>query len=382
MININYFKYLLKKDYKIILILFLGIFFVFPLQVIIDEPIYNEIWYSYNESEYISIGKILSSSSLCLTTSTIIILILGIFTPLVMRHMYITRKQCDTYYALPIKKETLYQTTYLFGFVVDISVWTLCFLIALCGYSIKGFSLNYGYLFLYMVCMWGFLFVQYTVSSFFSLLATNRSDASLLTIFGPLCLLMITFEICSVINILFSFKVANIINSYTEYFINPFASGFKFTSCLAQKAILIPQDIKDFISTIPEADTNFYRITNVDKIPLYVIIGLILHIIICIILQFINRYIFKEIKAERIEYISPRQVGLKVCLSIFIIFLFSLCDFTFPFPSIFIIANALLFYFIGQFYIKRKIKFDKQMFILLIPLIICGIIISLGASIS
>ena len=58
MININYFKYLLKKDYKIILILFLGIFFVFPLQVIIDEPIYNEIWYSYNESEYISIDKL------------------------------------------------------------------------------------------------------------------------------------------------------------------------------------------------------------------------------------------------------------------------------------------------------------------------------------
>ena len=169
MININYFKYLLKKDYKIILILFLGIFFVFPLQVIIDEPIYNEIWYSYNESEYIVIGEILSFSSLCLTSSTIIILILGIFTPLVMRHMYITRKQCDTYYALPIKKETLYQTTYLFGFVVDISVWTLCFLIALCGYSIKGFSLNYGYLFLYMVCMWGFLFVLYTISSFFSL---------------------------------------------------------------------------------------------------------------------------------------------------------------------------------------------------------------------
>ena len=119
MININYFKYLLKKDYKIILILFLGIFFLFPLQVIIDEPIYNEIWYSYNESEYIVIGEILSFSSLCLTSSTIIILILGIFTPLVMRHMYITRKQCDTYYALPIKKETLYQTTYLFGFVVD-----------------------------------------------------------------------------------------------------------------------------------------------------------------------------------------------------------------------------------------------------------------------
>ena len=67
MININYFKYLLKKDYKIILILFLGIFFVFPLQVIIDEPIYNEIWYSYNESEYIVIGEILSFSSLYMT---------------------------------------------------------------------------------------------------------------------------------------------------------------------------------------------------------------------------------------------------------------------------------------------------------------------------
>ena len=144
---------------------------------------------------------------------------------------------------------------------------------------------------------------------------------------------------------------------------------------------MIPQDIKDFISTIPEADTNFYRITDVSKIPLYVLIDFILHLVICVILQFINRYIFKEIKAERIEYISPRQVGLKVCLSIFIIFLFSQCNFNFPFPSIFIIANALLFYFIGQFYIKRKIKFDKQMFILLIPLIICGIIISLGASI-
>lgn len=379
MININYFKYLIKKDYKIIIILLLGIFFIFPLQVIIDEPMYNEIWYGYNESEFITIGEILSPSSLCLTTSTIIILILGIFTPLIMRQMFITRKQCDTYYALPIKKETLYQTTYLFGFTVDISSWTLCFLIALCGYSIKGFSLNYGYLFLYMVCMWGFLFVLYTISSFFSLLATNKSDASLLTIFGPLCLLMLSFEICSVIKLLFPTSVANQINPYVNYLINPFANGFKFTSTLAQKAILIPQDIKLFVSTLPETNTNFYYITNVESIPLYAIISFVLHLVICVILQYINIHVFKEIKAERIEYVSPRQVGLKVCLSIFTLFLFSLCDFTFLLPSTFIFANALLFYFIGQFYIQRKIKFNKQMFILLIPLIICGIIISQGA---
>ncbi|MGN1295619.1 MAG: hypothetical protein ACI4U5_04355 [Bacilli bacterium] len=377
MINLDYLKYLIKRDYKVIIILLLGIFLLFPLQIIIEDSYYAEVWYSTNENEYQIIGSILSYSSLCLTSSTIIIVILGIFTPLIMRHQYITKKQCDTYYALPIKKEKLYTTTYLFGFIVDISTWTLSFMIALLVYCIKGFPLYYGYLFLYMICMWGYLFIIYSLSSFLSLLTTNRSDANIITILGLLCFPMLAFEINCLVDLVFPLSISRYISPYIDCIFNPFNSGFEFTSILSKKAIIFSEDIIKSLPTTPEINTNFYYLTNSGSISLDTIIGFILYLVLCIGLQYCNMRIFTSIKAERIEYISPHQIGLKVCICILTIFILSLCDFYYPLSMIFIIANALLIYFIGQFYIKRKIKFDKQMFITLIPIIICGLIISL-----
>lgn len=170
----KYFLYLIKKRFPI----YLTAFIIFLLLFLVVNREDNMIWESQNV-------KYLRDSIV-----SVYVISLGIglaITPIVEFSFKMKKITMDQAYSLPIKREKLYLTRYIIGFLEIVVPFTLSYFISLlvifpwanayCNFA--GFFAYYG-----MLLVAGF--VVYSILVFFFTKANNVND-------GVICTLMATF---------------------------------------------------------------------------------------------------------------------------------------------------------------------------------------------
>lgn len=311
----TYLRYLIKKNYKIILVLFVLGFLIFPLPAILAEP------YDYN------LGVTPRQTDVFLYMGTVIVCFSAYILPMVLRSVFLDRKKCDLYLSLPIKKEKIYLLNSIFGYLSFLSCFTLLFLITFIANITKGKPLSVYYLYYYL----GMIVISlsiFSLSSLISSLSNNLLDAVLM-------------------------NVEVILSAYLHYLINIKRMGIFYYS-------ILPITFADSLTTVCQRQILGLGVQNLNDTLRAYGISLVIHFalsVVCFYLSFLETKVFKSENAgERTykKYSYPIVNGL--LFSNLFILIYS--DF-----SILVIVILLAVYFITEFVYRRKIKFERHMFI-------------------
>ena len=367
--NINYFKFLFKKKYKYLLIVLTLLLIIFPFSLMGRKFEYIFI--------YPSSYKIFSPDNLMFEMFCFVIFILSIVTPVAIRNHFLNKKECDVIHSLPIKRERLFITTYLFGFICVIDLWTITFLLFLLILAIKGAQINYEFMFLFALIMWAYALIFYSLTSFLTMLGTNKLDSKLILIGFFVALIFLYF-------LLVQFKPLRVSdNRIFVYTLIPITGMFNLSSFIAKKSVKLSIEAKTIIEEMANEPYGYSYKDYLAEFPSYYLVSLIILLVISIILLYLGYELFKKEKVERIEGITPHQIPLKIIQGIIevgsivpIIVFFNVPDMIIGFLFISFI------HFVITFAINRKIAFNVYGFASLGGYILLGVILSIILNLS
>lgn len=131
----NYFKYLMKKYWKLELVISIVLFLQITLTQII--PLLTNDSY-YGSADY---GQVLMTVLYYITLLTSCAF--SCFTPIYLNHHLYRKQSCDLYYSLPMKRKDMYQTHFLYGCFSIIVPMLVCYMITiLCMFVIGRYSID------------------------------------------------------------------------------------------------------------------------------------------------------------------------------------------------------------------------------------------------
>lgn len=311
----TYLRYLIKKNYKVVLALFVLGFLLFPLPAILAEP------YDYD------LGVTPRQTDVFLYMGTVIVCFSAYILPMVLRSVFLDRKKCDLYLSLPIKKEKIYLLNSIFGYLSFFSCFTVLFLIVFIANTAKGKPLSIYYIYYYLGTVVISLSI-FSLSSLISSLGNNLLDAVLM-------------------------NVGVIVSAYIYYLLNIKRMGIFYYS-------ILPISFADSFTNVCQKQIVGLSVQNLnDKLHEYNV-SFVIHFaisVVCFYLSYLETKVFKSENAgERTykKYSYPIVNGL----------LFSVL-FTLIFKDFSILLTVVLVavYFITEFIYRRKIKFERHMFI-------------------
>ena len=308
----KYFLYLIKKRFPI----YLTAFIIFLLLFLVVNREDNMIWESQNV-------KYLRDSIV-----SVYVISLGIglaITPIVEFSFKMKKITMDQAYSLPIKREKLYLTRYIIGFLEIVVPFTLSYFISLlvifpwvnayCNFA--GFFAYYG-----MLLVAGF--VVYSILVFFFTKANNVID-------GIICTLMATVILWPVYIMLHTMTHPNVYAYYSGSYVlyNYYGYAENFT-----KMILFNKDI----------------IINYEPLIIFSILG---------VAAFIAQYFMSlRFKSEDAGQRSESWFCYKVMLPVLLI------STIFSVQNIIIAIIILLSTYLAYVLYKRSFKLDKKAWII------------------
>ena len=157
--NTDYFKYLLHTNRNLIAILFMACFLVYPFMIffvdrqsIHSQALDGVIWYCF------------------------IIMILTFCIPVYMQNKRLKKRSVDTFYALPVRKESMVKTEMLFGLFLIFAPWIVNYFLGIAQYWIKEGALASGKEFIILAVCLIYGFVQYSINYFLAGKCNNTLD--------------------------------------------------------------------------------------------------------------------------------------------------------------------------------------------------------------
>ncbi len=165
----TFLAYLIKKYYKIVLVLFGIGFLAFPLPAIFKPLSVN------NAGEYFKI------TDTFLYLGTIITCVCAFVLPIAVRSLFLNRKKCDLYLSLPISARRIYILLSLFAYLAYLACFTVLCIIVFAVNSIKGLPVDVAYLY-YFLAMVVISLSIFAETSLIASLANNVFDAVVLTL--------------------------------------------------------------------------------------------------------------------------------------------------------------------------------------------------------
>lgn len=346
-------KYLLKRTYPIILIVFAILLIVYPLPMLFVKlndtgiNLYTNVGSEGYENVYYN-----SYASTHLYNSTIFLMILAYILPIFIRSMILSKPKCDLYLALPIKKGKLFITTSVFAYLAMIVAWTVMMLIGMSFTAIVHLPVRFGYYFLYILTMYLVSLAAFATSTLMSSLANNKFDAWLLAIIGIVLPLLIGL----------SLQVTE--NKYSEVYycaLSPIFAANNVTTFFEKSAIIYPDKVYSYFTT---RNPGMLPTTGIPFLVSY-----ISPIVLSVLFLGLSYLQTIKFKAEDAGELTRYRYSFKMIIPILFFVVLYDSDLNSFFTQsgtlslISILSYTTIFYFILFFISKRKIKFDKWMVI-------------------
>lgn len=326
----TYFLYLIKKHYKVVIVLFSLAFLIFPLPAILTELRVG------------AEGNVLfSQTDVFLYMGTIVACFASYLLPIAVRSCFLNRKKCDLYLSLPIKKEKIYLLNSLFAYLAYLICFTLLFLIVFVVNAVKGLPVNVYYLYYYV----GITVISLSIFAFSSLvssLANNLLDAVIMNA---------TLIVAGYLNYLIYFDGLGVFDCC----VMPIAFADAFTT-VCQYGI---------VGTLTQYTLSLSRETLIIAFPFHLLIAPALFV-----LSYFETKIFKSENAGE-RTVKPYSYPIVNGLIFSLVFSYVLSDFA---PLMIIVGV----YFISEFVYKRSVKVDRGTIIRLAIYLIIGVLIRLN----
>lgn len=161
--------YLIKKYYKIILVLFGIGFLAFPLPAIFTPLSVNNA------------GEIYDYTDTFLYLGTIITCVCSFVLPIAVRSLFLNRKKCDLYLSLPLSARRIYILLSIFAYLAFLACFAVLCVIVFAVNSIKGLPVDVAYIY-YFLGMTVISLSIFAETSLIASLANNVFDAVALTL--------------------------------------------------------------------------------------------------------------------------------------------------------------------------------------------------------
>jgi len=345
--NKTLFKYLFKRTYPIILVVFAILLIVYPLPILFLKL--NQSLITIGGDNTVFYNPYATTN---LYNATIFLMILAYILPVFIRSMILDKPKCDLYLALPIKKEKLFITTSLFTYLAMIASWTLMMFIGMAFTAIIHLPVHYGYYFLYTASMYLVSFGAFATSTLMSSLANNKFDAWLLAIIGV------------ILPLLLGLGVQVLENRFDEVYycaFSPIFASNNITIFFEKSAIIYPDSVYNYFYT--------YLPNELPQTNLAFTISYISPLIIGIGFSGLSYLQTMKFKAENAGELSSYKYSFKMLLPILLFVVAYDSDLNHYFYTndalslISVLSYTTIFYFILSFISKRKIKFDRWMVI-------------------
>lgn len=327
----TYFLYLIKKHYKVVIVLFSLAFLIFPLPAFLTEP-----------SKGVDGTVLFSQTDVFLFMGTIVACFASYLLPIAVRSAFLNRKKCDLYLSLPIKKEKIYLLNSLFAYLAYFVCFTVLFLIVFVINAVKGLPVNVYYLYYYL----GITVISLSIfglSSLVSSLANNLLDAIIMNA---------TLILSGYFNYLIYYDGLGVFDCC----VMPITFADVFTT-VCQRGI---------IGTFSENTFNLGLKSFIILFPFHLLIAPALFV-----LSYFETKIFKSENAGE-RTVKPYSYPVVNGLIFSLVFSYVLNDFN---PSMALIVLGV--YFISEFIYKRSVKVDRGIFIRLAIYLAIGALIRL-----
>lgn len=347
----NYFKYLIKKYWKLELVISIVLFLQITLSQVISL-LTNDYYYG-SIDRYQQLVTILFYITLLSSCA------FSCFTPIYLHHHLYRKQSCDLYYSLPMKRKDMYQTHFLYGCLSIIVPMVICYLMTvLCMIVIGGFSIDFTVFELVL-----FIIVMNLVLQAIITLLSVKSNKLLDAIVATFGFLIIPFVIYLCLGAACTNMVDEIIQANVYYSVEselPFLNHLLF-----------------FISLPFFAITNFPFLTQ--EYGLAVVFTNSSHIIyLCwwIVIGLISYYYGKHTYVQRASEESEQYTSSKMIypfmihiglLSILLVMVQIENDYLIKYV---LILFALVGYCVSMFFAMRKIQFKLKYFVTFIVMLI------------
>ena len=176
----RFFQYLIKKYYKVILILFALGFLIVPLPAMTRELVWYGNSYSYTDT-YLFMTTIFACAA-------------SMILPIVVRSAFLDRKRCDRLLSLPLTSRRIYLLIAVFTYSAFLAVFTALYIILVIVNTVKGLPMSPAY-----AAYYGFMLIItlsiFGETSLAASLANNVLDAVLLVISEAVISIIIAHEV-------------------------------------------------------------------------------------------------------------------------------------------------------------------------------------------
>ncbi len=371
--NKIYFLYLLKKHYKMILLLAIISLFFLPLTALttiveladmsrflcyeivpnIEVPFYITALYSFG-------------------LHTVVTLLLAFLIPFFMHNSFYNRNQLDADLALPIKKWQIATTNFVFGVLILIAISLFSFIVGFSIYALKGLPFHFGILLLYFLVTIIIALFMYILVYFGLSFVHTTLDAFML--FGLIMLLPIFFGGTISMNFGassngFAYKLEQFV-----YLFNPIPLAVSVQSYFRNAIVIQPAGLELKIAQLAAlgCDGGKYYVLYFDPVwPLNATPMLIIYPIIGGGLSYltIRRIVTDKAEFAGTKETAPHLIYYGIIIIAFLAFV-TLIDFN-ESLSIFFSAFIITSYFVAMFINARKITINKR---ILIPFAVITIV--------
>lgn len=272
--------------------------------------------------------------------------ILSIIIPIVEFKFKMKKISIDQMYSMPIKREKLYLSNFLFGFIEILIPITVLFIDLIITILLSNHMYELKYLFIYYICLIGLVFILYSTVSFFFTRGNTLFDGIMNIIF---------------ISLIFALFINSINSFYRSSFIGDWERYRSFTIFSPIINVTNYYMDKTCEKSMLEINPNYL----VDTFDLNKIISLILIVFVGIVSFILFIILNKNDKAENSMDISNSWFSYKVFIPAYVL-LFSISSANTNDLLSFIAVNVVGY--IGYATYRRGLKLKKIDYILLFSL--------------
>lgn len=230
MSKINYFKYLIKKYWKLeaviaaVMLVFITLSKVLMLDT--DGYTYGSLW-----SDSTAVLELY-------VTTTYISCAISCFTPVYLNAYLYRKNSCDLYLSLPMKREKMFNTHFIYGCLSVIVPMIPCYLITIVYYMLNGINVSIYALYILIVLIVVNVILQ-AVTTLFSVKSNRLLDA-IVAVFGFLIVPLICVScINGAFDVLTSYFIVGHMNGAHDFLVIKHLEGL----------ISLPQTALSFFGT-------------------------------------------------------------------------------------------------------------------------------------
>ncbi len=328
--NLNYIKYLWSKTNKFVIASLIILSSIFLIHIIIQAPSTGNgtasSYLPYDLHLFILMLTVVSSSALL---------------PIIVRKQMLSKQNCDTLLALPLKRTTLFTLTSVYTYLVIVTIFTIMFILGLITYFCIGMNIIVGYLLLYYLTMVITSLSIFIIMSAIMSFTNNIMDCILLFI------LTVIISLTLPLTLNYILRLTNVYNDYSS--IGLIFSLDNISHFFATKALVItPGFSTEIPSYVQFRDTLSYEYLDV---------------LLCVLLSLQLLFVYyKNIKSFKSYNVGEKSNELifKIFMPLVFFLLAILFGVEYDLFAVFILSIC---YFVGWFIIYRKIKFTKYQII-------------------